>query len=111
MYDYEDKSNSNEDLWGSLCRATAHRAGCSKRRSTNGRGVSPPMAVVMSVAVDPTGDAFSVGEPELLFRAGPASFSEYDVDMINDRFLVLEQIVQDSPISLYLNWKNALEVR
>jgi Tol biopolymer transport system component len=68
---------------------------------------------VMAVSVDPTGDTFVAGEPHRLFQANLASgsFGEYDVDTRGVRFLVLEQTTQDAPISLYMNWEAALEIR
>ena len=68
---------------------------------------------LMAVSVDPAGSSFSAGEPEKLFQANlvTGAFATYDVDLLNDRFLVLEQAPHIAPISLYVNWKVALEVR
>jgi Tol biopolymer transport system component len=68
---------------------------------------------IMSVTVDGTGDTFSAGAPVTLFKTdlGSGSFGGYDVDLTQDRFLVLQQPMQEAPISLFVNWITALETR
>jgi hypothetical protein len=68
---------------------------------------------MMKVEVDPSGDTFSVGEPQALFdtESGMSYFGFYDLDPSSDRFLVLQVPQEDAPISLFVNWVSALEER
>jgi Tol biopolymer transport system component/tRNA A-37 threonylcarbamoyl transferase component Bud32 len=67
----------------------------------------------MAAPVEPDGDVFEASEPVALFEFqgaydGPGSF---DVNPEGDKFILVEQSSQSSPISLFLNWNKALEVR
>ena len=68
---------------------------------------------ITAVSINTSGESLSSGHPTKLFQANLnlGSFGAYDVDLENDRFLILQPTAQDAPISLYLNWKLALDAR
>jgi Tol biopolymer transport system component len=68
---------------------------------------------MMAATVDPTGGVFRSQDPVKLFQADLASgsYGGCDVDPSGERFLILQPAAQFAPISLYVNWEEALEVR
>ncbi|MBE0567359.1 MAG: serine/threonine-protein kinase [Krumholzibacteria bacterium] len=72
-----------------------------------------PEGSIQVVQVEAKDSVFRTGDPQRLFEANLAqsSYNEFDYDRVNDRFLILKRTVLDAPIALYLNWRDALEVR
>jgi eukaryotic-like serine/threonine-protein kinase len=72
-----------------------------------------PEGGIMVVPMDLSGDKFSAGEPQLLFRSFmmSGSMGDFAPCRAGDRLLVVEQSAQEAPISLFLNWMDALATR
>jgi len=68
---------------------------------------------ITAVPMDLSGDKLSSGEPRRLFQSFKMSGSMGDFApcRAGDRFLVVEQSAQEAPISLFLNWMDALATR
>ena len=68
---------------------------------------------IVAVPVNGSGETFLTGDPLALFKTdmGSGSSGEYDYDITRDRFLLLQQPKQEAPISIYVNWMAALEMR
>jgi len=72
-----------------------------------------PEGALMSAAVQITGDTFAFEEPVQLFQADLSAgfYGTYDVDSLRDRFLLLESVGREAPISIHLNWSTSSDAR
>ena len=72
-----------------------------------------PEGGIIAVPMDLAGEKFSAGEPQLLFQSFmlSGSMGDFAPTRAGDRIMVVEQAVQEAPISLFLNWMDALATR
>jgi len=72
-----------------------------------------PEGGIMAVSMDLAGDKFSSGEPQRLFQSFMVSgaMGDFAPSREGDRMLVVEHAVQEAPISIFLNWMEAIATR
>ncbi len=72
-----------------------------------------PEGGLVAVPIDTSAERFSAGEPKQLFQSFMVSGSTADFTPSRggERFLMVQQSIQDAPISLFLNWKDVLDRR
>jgi Tol biopolymer transport system component len=72
-----------------------------------------PEGGIQAVAMDGSDDKLVTSEPKRLFQSFVMSgtMGDFAACRAGDRFLVVEQSAQEAPISLFLNWMDALATR
>ena len=72
-----------------------------------------PEGGIVAVPMDLAGEKFSAGEPQRLFQSFmlSGSMGDFVPTRAGDRFLVVVQAVHEAPMSLFLNWMDALATR
>jgi Tol biopolymer transport system component len=72
-----------------------------------------PEGGIIAVPMDLAGEKFAAGEPKRLFQSFmlSGSMGDFAPARAGDRLMVVEQAAQEAPISLFLNWMDALATR